>query len=194
LLERLTGERRPPVLGHWLVDDAALTSVLNELDAAIDGAGALGLDVATLDERQRAALERVEGVVVERGRVRAAASADPLAGHPFLARLEADPFSPPDPDGVDRVELRELVRRGLVVERDGSFFTPAAIEEAARRISALLATTPDGVTVAQVRDVLGTTRKHALPLLAHLDATGVTRRRGDVRVGGPRLPQPAQDV
>jgi selenocysteine-specific elongation factor len=50
--------------------------------------------------------------------------------------------------------------------------------------------TPDGVTVAQVRDALGTTRKHALPLLAHLDATGVTRRRGDVRVGGPRLPTP----
>jgi hypothetical protein len=39
-----------------------------------------------------------------------------------------------------------------------------------------------------VRDDLGTTRKHALPLLSHFDATGVTRRRGDVRIGGPRLP------
>jgi selenocysteine-specific elongation factor len=39
-----------------------------------------------------------------------------------------------------------------------------------------------------VRDGLGTTRKHALPLLAQLDATGVTRRRGDLRIGGPRLP------
>jgi len=86
------------------------------------------------------------------------------------------------------------VRRGLVVERDGFYFAPLAIEQAARRVSALLAKTPEGVTVAQVRDALGTTRKHALPLLTHLDATGVTRRRGDVRVGGPRLPQPAQDV
>jgi hypothetical protein len=40
-----------------------------------------------------------------------------------------------------------------------------------------------------VRDGLGTTRKHALPLLAHFDATGVTRRRGDLRIGGPRLPE-----
>jgi hypothetical protein len=29
-----------------------------------------------------------------------------------------------------------------------------------------------------------------LPLLALLDGSGVTRRRGDVRIGGPRLPLP----
>jgi selenocysteine-specific elongation factor len=40
-----------------------------------------------------------------------------------------------------------------------------------------------------VREALGTSRKWAIPLLAHLDATGVTRRRGDVRVAGPRLPR-----
>ena len=62
------------------------------------------------------------------------------------------------------------------------------MEDAARRVAALLANSPAGVTVAQVRDALGTTRKHALPLLSYLDASGVTRRRGDVRVGGPRLP------
>jgi selenocysteine-specific elongation factor len=190
LLERLTGDRRPPTLGRWAVDDAALASTVDEVQRAVDAAGALGLDVATLDDRQRAALDRVDGVVVEGGRARSSSSADPLAGHPFVAALEASPFAPPDPEGVDRAELRELVRRGLVVERDGCYFAPSAIEEAARRVSVLLASGPDGVTVAQVRDALGTTRKHALPLLSHLDATGVTRRRGDVRVGGPRLPQP----
>src|SRR5438270_9672687 len=190
LLERLTGERRQAVLGHWVVADGALAATVEELGRAIAEADALGLDVATLDDRQRAALERVEGVVMEGGRVRTSTAADPLADHPFVRRLEEAPFSPPEPDGVDRAELRELVRRGLVVERDGAYFAPGAIEEAGRRVAALLATTPDGVTVAQVRDALGTTRKHALPLLTHLDATGVTRRRGDVRVAGPRLPAP----
>jgi selenocysteine-specific elongation factor len=42
--------------------------------------------------------------------------------------------------------------------------------------------------VAEVRDALGTTRKFLLPLLTVLDASGVTRRRGDLRIGGPRLP------
>ena len=42
------------------------------------------------------------------------------------------------------------------------------------------------VTVAQVRDLLGASRKYAVPLLEKLDATGVTRRKGDVRELGPR--------
>jgi len=187
-LERMTGERRAPDVGRWVVAPAALETALNDLRAAIEGAGPLGIDRAGLTDRQRALLARLEGVVVEGGRVRPDTAADPLAGHPYLAALEAAPFSPPGPAGVDRAELGELVRRGLVVEREGVYFAPSALEEAARRLAALLARHPEGVTVAQVRDDLGTTRKHALPLLTHFDATGVTRRRGDVRIGGPRLP------
>jgi selenocysteine-specific elongation factor len=114
-----------------------------------------------------------------------------LASHPFIAALEAQPFAPPAPaeGGIDRAELRELVRRGLVVEQDGVWFAPAAIEAAAATVARLLEADPGGVSVAQVREALGTSRKWAIPLLAHLDATGVTRRRGDVRVAGPRLPR-----
>jgi selenocysteine-specific elongation factor len=44
---------------------------------------------------------------------------------------------------------------------------------------------PEGLTVSRFRELLETTRKYALPLLAHLDATGITRREGDVRrLGG----------
>src|SRR5207253_10397515 len=103
---------------------------------------------------------------------------------------EATPFAPPDPQPSDRTALAELVRRGLVVERDGVYFASSGVAAAARCVADLLRRYPDGVTVSQVREALGTTRKHALPLLAHLDATGVTRRRGDVRIGGPRLPAP----
>jgi selenocysteine-specific elongation factor len=187
-LERLTGERREPNVGRWVVAPPALEAALADLAAAVEGAGPLGVDRAGLTDRQRAVLPLLGGVVVEGGRIRAEAVGDPLADHPFVGALEAAPFSPPDPVGVDRAELAELVRRGLVVEREGVYFAPAALDQAARRLAALLVEHPDGVTVAQVRDTLGTTRKHALPLLAHFDATGVTRRRGDLRIGGPRLP------
>jgi len=175
-------------VGRWVVAPDALAAVEAELAAAVDGAGPLGLDVAGLDERRRAVLAHLEGIAIVGGRARPGAAADPLAGHPYVTALEAAPFSPPEPNGVDRAELSELVRRGLVVERDGVYFAPSAVDAAARRLAAALARTPDGLTVAQVRDALGTTRRHALPLLAHLDATGVTRRRGDVRIAGPRLP------
>jgi selenocysteine-specific elongation factor len=187
-LDALTGESRPPTIGRWVVAPDALATTVDRLRAAVESAGPLGLDVAVLDERERAVLPTLDGVAVEGGRARPAAAADPLADHPFVAALAPAPFTPPEPNGVDRAELRELVRRGLVVERDGVWFAPAALDDAARVVARLLATNPDGVTVAQVRDALGTTRKHALPLLAHLDATGVTRRRGDVRIAGPKLP------
>jgi selenocysteine-specific elongation factor len=188
-LERLTGERRETQVGRWVVAPAALATAESELRAAVDAAGPLGLDVAGLDERRRAVLSRLDGVVVGNGRARPLEAVDPLAGHRYVAALEAELFSPPEPDGVDRAELSELVRRGLVIERDGAHFAPLAVAEAARRLAAVLVTHPEGITVAEVRDALGTTRKHALPLLAHLDATGVTRRRGDVRIAGPRMPK-----
>ena len=46
---------------------------------------------------------------------------------------------------------------------------------------------PTGViTVAQVRDMFGTSRRYVLSLLEHLDSERVTLRRGDERVLGPR--------
>src|SRR5205807_8409469 len=38
-----------------------------------------------------------------------------------------------------------------------------------------------GMTVAEIRDLLGTTRKYAIPLCEYLDRTGLTRREGDLR-------------
>ena len=38
------------------------------------------------------------------------------------------------------------------------------------------------VTLAQVRDATGSTRKYILPILEYFDSKGYTRRAGDVRV------------
>jgi len=189
-LDAVTGERRPPTIGHWVVAPGLLDARATELRTEIEGAGAAGLDVARLDERDRLVLDLVDGIVVAGGRARVAGAPDPLAAHPFLARLEAGGVAPPGPEGVDRRELREMVRRGLVVERDGIFFAASAVDSAARTVARLLAEQPDGINIASVREAFGITRKHAVPLLAELDARGVTRRRGDLRIAGPRLPEP----
>jgi selenocysteine-specific elongation factor len=52
----------------------------------------------------------------------------------------------------------------------------------------LLGADPAGFTVATFREQAGVSRKYALPLLAELDARGITRRRDDLRIAGPRLP------
>jgi selenocysteine-specific elongation factor len=187
-LEALTGERRAATVGGWVTASGVVEALAAEVAAAVAAAGPLGLDVATLDERRRTVLGGLAGVEVVNGRARVAEVRDPLADHPFVAALAAGGFAPPAADGVDRAELRALIQRGLVVERDGIWFHPDAIEAAAQVAARLLAAQPDGYTMAEFRDAVGATRKFALPLAAELDARGVTRRRGDLRIGGPRLP------
>ena len=191
LLERLTGQRRPPdVGGRWVVDPAALAEARRRLSEAVASASDAGLPVALLSERDRALLDGLEGVEVRDGVARPAGhrSDEALVGHPWLDGLEASPFQPPPPDGVDRAQVRALVRAGLVVECDGVHFAAGAVQEAIARIAGLLRLAPEGVTVGAVRDELGTSRKFLLPLLGYLDANGFTRRRGDLRIAGPRLP------
>lgn len=187
-LEALTGERREPMLGNAVVSPEWLRTTQTAVRQRVEAAGDLGLDLAELDERSRAVVAGLDGVTVDNGRARPAGRRDALADHPFVAALLAGGVSPPDATGVDRAELRELLRRKLVVERDGIYFHPATIDLVAASAAKLLTTQPDGFTVAQLRDDLGISRKYALPLVGELDARGITRRRGDLRVAGPRLP------
>ena len=187
-LEALTGERREPTIGQWVVAPAAFEAARREVTARIGTAGAMGLDIAELDERQRAVVNILEDVTLESARARLAETRDPLDDHPFVAALLSGGVTPPDASGVDKVQLRELLRRKLVVERDGVYFHPSTIDSVANAAARLLQQHPEGFTVAQLRDDLGVSRKYALPLVNELDARGITRRRGDVRVAGPRLP------
>jgi selenocysteine-specific elongation factor len=187
-LLRLTGERREPTVGPWVVAPEALSTARTFLVDQVTRAGALGVDVAGLDEKGRAVLDDLAEVVVDGGRARLADATDPLADHPYVAALAAAPFAPPPPDGVDPLELREAARRGLVVQQDGIWFAESAVAAAARVAARLLDGQPGGFTVSELREALGTSRKYAVPLATLLDARGITRRREDLRVAGPRLP------
>ena len=72
---------------------------------------------------------------------------------------------------------------------DGIYFVPEAIDQAAELVADMLAEQPEGFTVSELRQRMGNTRKHAMPLLTRLDGTGITRRRENLRIAGPRLPK-----
>lgn len=193
-LEALTGERREATVGGWVVSAARVGEMQQAIRERVRVAGELGLDIAVLDDRQRAVLNSIgadEGIIIESGRARPRGARDPLADHPYVDALLAGGFAPPDPVEVDKAELRELIRRQLIIERDGLHFHPHTVGAAAQVAAMLLNANPEGFTISEFREALGNTRKHALPLAAQLDATGITRRRGDVRIAGPRLPASA---
>jgi selenocysteine-specific elongation factor len=187
-LEALTGERREPTLGLGVVSPDWLEKTQLDVRARVVRRAESGLDIAELDDRQRAVLASFDDVAIVAGRARLAAARDPFDDHPFLAALLAGGVTPPEPQSVDKVALRELLRRKLIVERDGVYFHPDTIDAVAAAAARLVNTHPDGFTVAQLRDEIGASRKYALPLANELDARGITRRRGDLRVAGPRLP------
>ena len=103
-----------------------------------------------------------------------------------MSRIEAS-FSPPPAKelGADPELIRSLVQSGELV-KIGDFFLSAA------QASELRTKVRDRIqragpqTVAEIRDLLGTTRRYAVPICEWLDATGATKRQGDVRALGPK--------
>jgi selenocysteine-specific elongation factor len=98
------------------------------------------------------------------------------------ARLAESPLQPPALRAGDGPALAALVEQERAVRAGRDLaFTAEAYEEA-RSAAVALAEAAGSVTLAQLRDRLGISRKYAQALLEALDAHGVTRRVGDERV------------
>ena len=186
-LTRLTGETCVPTHGRWVVDPEVLERSRREMIDAVETCGADGLDIGLLDERRRALLVTMDEFVIDGDRIRRTGTVDPLLSHPVIEQLRSQGCAPDTPSGISPGELRRLERAGFLVERDGLWFHVEALETARHAARTLLDRDPNGFTLAHFRDALGITRKHAVPLATELDSRGITRRRDDVRVAGPRL-------
>lgn len=75
--------------------------------------------------------------------------------------------------------LNGMRKTGLVSIVSGEFILSSEVENELLRI---LLREKDGITLARVRDITGSSRKFILPLLEYLDAKGYTRRAGEKRV------------
>jgi selenocysteine-specific elongation factor len=173
-------------LDGWVTTTTNLTEVSNEVMALITAAKDLGVDVATLKTHQRLVLPTLPNVTVRDGRARGA-DANDVASHPMVKQFADAGCMPPDVASLDKSIVRQLVQRGVLVHCDELYFHSSALEKAIASVRDLLVTNPQGFTVAQFREHLGVSRKYALPLINHLDTTGFTRRRDDLRIGGAKL-------
>lgn len=103
----------------------------------------------------------------------------------LMRMFEQNPFSPPtlkDSQAEAGAEvLNALIEMEELVLIPGDvLFRKLDYDDAAHRIQETLLQ-KGAITLAEVRDLLQTSRKYAQALLEHLDTTGLTVRDGDVR-------------
>jgi len=94
------------------------------------------------------------------------------------------PYSPPSPSelGIENEVMASLIEAGELVKLDeGIIYLRSTFEEMKSRILVTIDERGE-INVAIMRDLFGTTRKYAIPILEYLDEQRVTRRVGDIRV------------
>ena len=184
-LELLTGEACQPMVGDWLTTVKLLDITRKELALKLAKASD-GLEISRLKPHEQAVLATLPDVVTEMGRARIK-GASSITEHPYVGLFAKAGVTPPDTKTLDRNIVRQIVQRGLFVDIDGVVFHISALETARLNVQKILQQHPNGFTVSQFRENLGITRKHAVPLLEALDRRAITKRNGDLRVGGARL-------
>jgi selenocysteine-specific elongation factor len=111
----------------------------------------------------------------------------------LVAAYQEARFQPPEPSsfagaaGGNAASLKDLfdvcVAEGFLVRVTDDLYLHADADADMRRlVKERLSEQSGGLTVAEIRDLLGTTRKYAVPLCEYLDRVGVTRREGDLRL------------
>jgi len=109
-----------------------------------------------------------------------------------LERLAKEPFSPPSPDalvadlGLSTEEQADLLARlceqgstvrladNMIISADALSSAKHKVIEKCRELGS--------ISVSEFRDLLGTSRRHALPILEYFDQQKITVRSGDRRV------------
>jgi selenocysteine-specific elongation factor len=112
----------------------------------------------------------------------------------IVERFEAGGMQPPaaadcydlhpkQPKEIDKL-VNLAVSDGQLVHISQGFFLHTAVEQAMREQLREALASSEGMTLSAIRELLGTTRKYAVPLCEYLDKSGFTKRNGDLRFLG----------
>jgi selenocysteine-specific elongation factor len=195
-------------IGEWLYDGDAWQSIADRATRELEayhGAHPLRPGMAREELRSRlgvppGSFPSVVRGLLEDGRVAERDGLVALPGHhvelhaagggaaPLLELLGRQPLAPPSlteaikQTGASPEMVRALAQRGDIVRvGDDIAFTKDAYESAVAMVRDVISNS-GSITVAQLRDRMGASRRPVLALLEHLDAQRVTRRVGDTRV------------
>ena len=169
LRTRLFAHLHPDVFKFTLTDLSQKGAVRVEKDRV-----ALATHRVALTPKEETLLEQIESRY-------SASGTNPPELDEVIAALHADPSQ------AQRLFHLLLLRGRLVRIPDGKVFHARALDDLKRRLWEQRARAPV-IDISEFKELSGTSRKNAIPLLEHFDQTRVTRREGKKRL---ILPPPA---
>ena len=178
---QLTGHDIAPIVGNWVASAKTFRSTVTSLEEQL--AATQSIDTSVLTAFEREVISSLEGVTVIDG-LAVRSATDPLLSHPYVSMFLQAGVTTPDADTLDRNIIRQLVRKKILFEHDNIAFHAETLSSLRPMLEQLWTQHPEGFTMANLRDALSITRKHALPLGNCLDKVGLTKRQGDLRITG----------
>lgn len=161
-------------LFRYLRDDALLTTALKQMQTegrikfGAKGVALVGRGPKLSQNEQKLLAQLVEKLL--------AAGMQP----PSVA--ECQKSAAKNQDSVPQL-LALAAANGELVELSNEFYLHAEADQQARaRLRTEFEQSGAGLTMSQIREILETTRKYAVPYCEYLDRVGFTQRDGDVRV------------
>lgn len=136
---------------------------------------------------------KAEGTLRDSGRFIAAGTheirldeAQKAKAAPLLAQFTTNPYNPPDQKQLEETLGEELVEglvgSGQLVRVSAEILFSPEVYEAMKTWVQETIRSQGNLTLAAFRDQFNTSRKYAAAFLEHLDAIGITVRKGDFRV------------
>jgi selenocysteine-specific elongation factor len=180
----LIAAERLKILSEEVVDRIARFHKEQPLKKGIDKEQlrtSIGMERATFD----ALIGKIEGIELEKNFVRHtdfAPQFDPemkKQSAQILSALKRNPFKPEKITEDDVV--RSLRDEGIIVRVKGGIYFHADAVEQGKLLIRKAIEKRGPLTASELKDVLKTTRRYAIPFLEYLDSIRFTVRKGDVR-------------
>jgi hypothetical protein len=178
---QLTGHEIAPIVGNWVASAETLRLTVTALEQQLSMSQSIDTSLLTAVERD--VISTIGGVLINNG-IAVRGESDPLLTHPYVMQFLQSGVTTPDADKLDRNIIRQLVHKKILFEHDNIAFHAETLSSLRPTLEQLWSEHPEGFTMANLRDALSITRKHALPLGNCLDKVGLTKRNGDLRVAG----------
>lgn len=183
---------------EWRARLHLTTKMAADVFSFLQGSGSLEMVETTTERGDVVALTRASGLIRIPGFLPRFTAEQQRQVTQLLDAYRSSLYTPPvrsDADAIAGSEVvNTLIEQGQLVKLgDGVLFLQATYADALAQLVAFMQE-HEHMTVAEARDVLGTTRKYILPLLEHMDALHITQRRGDERILLQQVPLNKNDT